>query len=249
MNIVVFDTETTNINKPFCYNIGYCIVDVTTGNVLLKRDYVVEQAWYNHQLFATAYYAEKRPIYVNAMRSRATIMDKYGYICRTMHQDFRKYKVVGAYAYNSPFDERVFNYNCDWYKCINPFDVVPIFDIRGYAMSFIVDDTYKAFCEANSLFTEAGNYSTTAEAMYKFLTGDINFVEAHTALSDSEIEKDILLECFKRGAVVNHDYPVMRSIERVVPKTLDLTDKQGTVHTFDYNKIMINKDRTKIWLK
>ena len=23
MNIMVFDTETTNLEKPFCYNIGY----------------------------------------------------------------------------------------------------------------------------------------------------------------------------------------------------------------------------------
>ena len=27
MNICVFDTETTSINKPFCYNVGYTIVN------------------------------------------------------------------------------------------------------------------------------------------------------------------------------------------------------------------------------
>ena len=43
MNIVIFDTETTNLEKPFCYNIGYVIADTDSKQVLLKRDFVVEQ--------------------------------------------------------------------------------------------------------------------------------------------------------------------------------------------------------------
>ena len=27
MNILVFDTETISVDKPFCYNIGYAIYD------------------------------------------------------------------------------------------------------------------------------------------------------------------------------------------------------------------------------
>ena len=43
MNIVVFDTETVSLEKPFCYNIGYVIVDTESGKRLVRRDYVVEQ--------------------------------------------------------------------------------------------------------------------------------------------------------------------------------------------------------------
>ena len=111
MNIVVFDTETTSVNKPFCYNIGYCIVDVEAEKMLAKRDYVVEQVWHNPMLFTTAYFAEKREKYVKAMRSRKTEMSKYGYICRAMIRDFVNYNVIGAYAYNSKFDDGVFTYN------------------------------------------------------------------------------------------------------------------------------------------
>ena len=85
-NIVVFDTETTSVNKPFCYNIGYCIVDVEAEKMLVKRDYVVEQVWHNPMLFTTAYYAEKREKYVKAMHSRKTEMSKYGYICRAQNK-------------------------------------------------------------------------------------------------------------------------------------------------------------------
>lgn len=249
MNIVIFDTETTSLNKPFCYNIGYCIMNVESRKTLVERDFVVEQVWHNLPLFSTAYYADKRPIYVEAMRKHETIMDKYGYICQTMRRDFKKYEVESAYAYNSPFDDKVFAYNCDWFKCNNPFDTIPIYDIRGYAHNFIVGEDYIKFCEENSLFTETGNYSTTAENMYRFLWNDMNFIEAHTALADSRIEAEILFECFNLGAEVGVNYEVKRTIERKTTKTLEVIDKEKTSHYFEYEKIRINGAKTKIILK
>ena len=147
MNIVVFDTETTSLEKPFCYNIGYIIADATTKQILLKRDYVVEQIWHNLPLFSSAYYANKRKLYVSAMRGKRAILEKFGYICRQMSRDFSALNVEYAYAFNSPFDDKVFSFNCDWFKCNNPFDTIPILDIRGYAHNFLVNNQYKEFCE------------------------------------------------------------------------------------------------------
>ena len=78
--ICIFDTETTSLDKPFCYNIGYIIVDIETGTTLLQRDYVVEQIWHNLPLFQSAYYANKRPLYVSRMRTRLASMSKFGYM-------------------------------------------------------------------------------------------------------------------------------------------------------------------------
>ena len=249
MNVVVFDTETVSLEKPFCYNIGYTIVNIDNGETLVKRDYVVEQVWHNPMLFITAYYADKRDIYVAAMRSRKTVMAKYGYICQAMIRDFIKFEVAGAYAFNSPFDDKVFTYNSDWFKCNNPFDNIPIFDIRGYVHQFMVDDNFKKFCEDNGYFTDSGNYSTTAEVMYRYLTGNTEFIEDHTALSDSEIEAEILLECIKRGAEVNKDYKVERTIKREVEKTLTVHAINGKDYNFKYNSIRINGKKTEVTLK
>ena len=72
MYICVFDSETTSLEKPFCYNIGYVIVNTEDFSIALRRSYVVEQIWHNLPLFSSAYYADKRELYVSAMRARAS---------------------------------------------------------------------------------------------------------------------------------------------------------------------------------
>ena len=246
MIIAVFDTETTSLEKPFCYNIGYCLVDTNTKEKILKREFVVEQVWNNLELFSSAYYADKRPIYVKAMRARKIVLDKFGYITQQMIRDFKAFDVVGAYAYNSPFDEKVFAFCCDWFKVKNPFDNVPIYDIRGYVHEFAVTDEFCKFCEENKLFTESGNYSTTAETLYCFITKNAEYVEEHTALADSEIETDILNYCIDLGAEYGQNYCVRRSIERPVLKNLTVV-KDGEEHSFEYYKRINRGD--KIFLK
>lgn len=248
MNIVIFDTETTSLEKPFCYNIGYIIVNTDDITILEKHDFVCEQVWHNPMLFSTAYYADKRSIYVERMRKHETIMDKFGYICQRMIREFKAYNVSSAYAFNSSFDEKVFNFNCDWFKCNNPFDNIPIFDIRGYAHHFIINDEFKAFCERNGYFTETGNYSTTAETIYRYLI-DNNFSEEHTALSDSIIEWEILAECMMKGANFETEYKALRSIPRLVEKTLHIKTAEQTDYYFDYYSFRMNKNKTEITLK
>ena len=70
MNIVIFDTETIGVEKCFCYNLGYRIIDLSANVVLCEKDFVIKQIWENKMLFETAYYAMKKPLYVSALRGR-----------------------------------------------------------------------------------------------------------------------------------------------------------------------------------
>lgn len=251
MRICVFDTETISVDKPFCYNVGFVIFDTDTSAVLEKTEFVIEQIWHNMALFSTAYYADKRPIYVKRMRGKKIQLDKWGRVCQYMIRVFKNYNVECAYAYNSNFDERVFNFNCDYFKTQNPFDTVPILDIRGNVHKVIAfTPLYQNFCEKNNLFTETGNYSTTAEALTKFIRNDIEFIEEHTALADSEIELDILKETIRRGCEWGKEYKVYQSIKRQVLRSLKIIDKENNCHDYYYyNSIRINKDKTIITLK
>lgn len=251
MNIVVFDTETTSLQKPFCYNIGYVIYDTDKQEVLLQKDFVVEQIWHNLPLFSTAYYAEKRPIYISAMRSRKARLEKFGYITQEMKRDFKQYEVKQAYAYNSPFDDGVMTYNCEWFKCINPFDDIPIYDIRGYVHQSIAQtDEYKAFCDEIKSYTENGNYSTTAEIVYKYITNNRDYVEEHTALADSLDELQILDYCIASYDMnYGYNYPTLRSIERTSAKELKIKNTQGELHLYTYSKRINRNNGNYIILK
>lgn len=249
MKICVFDTETTNLEKPFCYNVGYVIYDTDKHEIICKEEFVIEQIWHNAELFSTSYYAEKRPIYVNRMRAKKIALEKWGYVTQRMARIFKLYNVDFAFAYNSPFDTRVFEWNCEWFKTINPFDNIPIIDIRGYVHCFLAfDKTYQEWCDLNEQYTESGNYSTTAETVYRFIASEEDFEEEHTALADTEIELEILLAMVERGAVIGDTYKVYSSIPRIVEKNLIVRSAHGEDYIFPYKKIRINKDKTEIKL-
>ena len=112
-----------------------------------------------------------------------------------------------------------------------------------------MDNKYKEFCDKNSYYTEAGNYSTTAEIMYRFITGDTTFEEQHTALSDAEIESAILYECKTRGATIATAYNVPKSVERKVTKHFEVKKDGEKVYEVDCESIRVSKDKTAITLK
>ena len=236
--IAVVDTETISTGeKKFCYNVGYVILDTDSRSIACKKDFVVEQIWHNRALFETAYYADKRPLYVSAMRGKRATMDKWGYIMREMSRDFREHKVEAVYAYNSPFDDSVFTFNCDWFKTNNPLDTVPVLDIRGMVSEFITrTEEYKQFCEEGEHFTEKGLYSATAETVYQYITADETFVEAHTALADSEIEAEILLACLDLGAEIGKEYKVVSFLWRNNEKPLVIKVDNKVIYSGVYRK-------------
>lgn len=234
--ILILDTETTDLNQCFCYDVGYQIVR-KDGFVMEAKHFIIEQIWHNLPLFESAYYKEKRALYVKLLRSRAAIMQKWGYVMQELKRDIKKYGITDAYAYNSDFDDKVFTYNCEWFKCINPLDNVAIHDIWGYASQFITyHPEYKEFCERNGYFTDKNNYKASAEIVYRYLTENVDFTEAHMGLQDVEIETMILFHCIGLGAEWDKDYPVTRQLKREIGKPLTIKVNNEVIYTGKYIK-------------
>ena len=241
--LCIFDTETTSLDRPFCYDFGYVIIDLLTGQIVKQAHFIIEQVWHNLPLFESAYYKDKRPDYVQLMRTRKAQLVKWGYATQAFVRDLKQYEITAAYAYNSDFDEKVFNFNCDWFKTINPFDDVAIYDIWGYASQFITsDEEYSLFCEQYERFTDTGNYKGSAEVVYQYIECLPDFEEKHMGLYDSQIEGQILLYCIKQGAELEHNYKVKKILPRRQEKPFTIKINGEIVYEGEYVKKYARND-------
>ena len=57
------DKKKIAIAKPLIYDIGYQIIDIN-GNIYKRVNYLISETFFDMQIFATAYYAAKRSIYL-----------------------------------------------------------------------------------------------------------------------------------------------------------------------------------------
>lgn len=240
---LILDTETTSLDKPFCYDCSWVIMRKADGKLIDFKANVVEQVWHNLPLFESAYYKEKRQKYIQMMRKHDAVMDKWGYVMRKLKQDIIKYEIEEVYAYNSDFDDKVIAYNCDWFKCNNPLENIEVYDIWGYASEFITGMAdYQSFCETYERFTDTGNYKGSAEVVHQFLLSDPDFIEEHMGLFDSEIEASILFECVSRGADWGKNYKVNKVLVRPILHPFTIKIDGVEIYNGEYVKKYIRSD-------
>jgi hypothetical protein len=197
-NIIVFDTETISLNKSFIYNLGYTVVN-PDGKIIAERNFIIRQIYDNKPLFATAYYANKRPIYLSYMKGRKAKKTTWGDACRLMCKDIKEYNVSDGFAFNSPFDEKAFYFNHLFFRNKRrPLDGIRVHDIMDYIGVFTETEEYKSFCKANGFVCKNGRVRRTAESCYAFITDNPDYKEEHTALEDSKIETEILMYSFEK---------------------------------------------------
>ena len=89
------------IAKPLIYDIGWQIVD-RHNNICIKRSFLVTEIFSVPSVFNTAYYAHKRPIYLEKLRNGEITLDCWENIVKLLINDLNYTESVGAY--NSMFD-------------------------------------------------------------------------------------------------------------------------------------------------
>jgi hypothetical protein len=232
------DKQKISISKPLVYDIGWIIQD-RKGNILEKKNFLIQEIFFMPIIFNTAYYKEKRPLYIDMIEKNEIEVKKWNEVTKELFSDLQKVEFCSAY--NACFDFKkaipfTENYITALYSSyfqiyeeqqkasikkiikgektsLNPNYLNPIFELKG--LQFPIVDiwavacecllnnrNFKNYCFNNKQFTKSGLYfSTTAENCYNFLNKNPNFVELHTALSDSIIEGYILKKSFERNTV------------------------------------------------
>ena len=158
------------IAKPLVYDIGWVITD-RKGEIIKKVNYLVQETFFVPQIFNTAYYRDKRPIYMRKLASGEITAKCWNDIIEELIEDF-KFATIST-AYNAcfdykkavPFTENYINAlysenyqkweDNQFHKCLdtvgggtgekNEDYLTPIFKIRGN--EFPICDLWGIACE------------------------------------------------------------------------------------------------------
>lgn len=89
------------IARPLIYDMGWTITN-RKGEILESKQFLIAETFSVPQVFNTAYYAEKRPLYLEKLKKGETSIKTWGEATAIFMEDLRKVDAVGAY--NSMFD-------------------------------------------------------------------------------------------------------------------------------------------------
>lgn len=235
INYIGEERKNIAIAKPLIYDLGWQVIDYQ-GRVYAKKNFLISEIFSVPAVFDTAYYAEKRPLYLEKLDKGEIMLTDWRTAVRELVEDMDACEAVGAY--NSmfdfkkaiPFTELYINqlYSPDFHKWLdfqnsrvdaiatgktfeNPYGfdetvfrfrekTYPLFDLWGLSCRHILNcDEYKEMCLDNEWQTASGKYfKTSAETAFRFFSGDMEFIEAHTAIDDAVIESMLFADIVKR---------------------------------------------------
>ena len=89
------------IAKPLIYDLGWKLID-SKGNVYRRKSYLITEIFSVPSIFNTAYYASKRPFYLDKLRKGEITLTSWQTATEEMVKDMAGAVAVGAY--NSMFD-------------------------------------------------------------------------------------------------------------------------------------------------
>ena len=203
MKILMIDTETAGtLEEPLVYDIGAQVMDLS-GNVYESESWVVYDIYaVQREKMKTAYYAEKLPRYEEGLKNGNWIMKRFFTIRKTILEWIDRYEITAVCAYNTKFDRKALNNTLRFItegrmRFFFPYGI-EFFDVWTMASSTIFQTrTYRKMAYDNGWYSEKGNIRTTAEHAWRYISGNLDFDEAHTALEDVKIESEIFLRCWK----------------------------------------------------
>lgn len=202
MNYIVLDTETTNgFDDPMVYDCGWSVIS-DNGETLATRSFVNADVFIDEpELMAQAYFADKIPMYIAQIADGQRTLARFSTIRFALHKDCKDFGVVAIVAHNARFDYIACQTTQRYltkskYRWFFPYGVEIFDSLKMARQTFAKDENYRNFCKKND-YVINGKPRLTAEILYRYISGNNDFIESHTGLEDTSIEKIIFLECLK----------------------------------------------------
>lgn len=226
--IMVLDTETANTftdetgrldtSSTLVYDVGYAIVDIH-GNIYKTASFVNRDIFTDcADLMQSAYYASKLPQYRADLAAGSRKMASTFEIRRAIVDDLREWGIKEVAAHNARFDYNSLNtlqryVTKSKYRYFMPFGIEWL-DTLKMARSVIGKmPSFIRWANENAYLNALGLPSFSAENLYRFISGNEDFEEAHTGLEDVLIEAQILAYCYKQKKQMEKYLFPLREVE------------------------------------
>jgi hypothetical protein len=207
---LVFDVETAPIDNTIesvepknmlVYDLGYMIVD-KQGNIYKQESLIIKEIFFNNDLMRSAYYYNKVPLYFDSIINQESEVVDFATAKKRFFKDFYSYGCKACVAYNARFDFYALHVTSQ--KILGnyffPYDF-EVWDALKMARDIMKQrPTYKRFCEHHNFMTrhKKPQPQMKAETVYRYITNNPNFIESHTGLQDTAIEKEIFTFCLRQ---------------------------------------------------
>lgn len=202
---LVVDVEGAGqIDKAKVYDVGGVITD-RNGSVYDTFSFLVSDIFGEDgetEDMQTAYYYHKKNLYFDKLNKGIIKRSTFANVKNFIHFIISKYEIKEFFAYNANYDRNALN-NTDAvlkgyeYSRFLPKDVKVSCIWHMACQVICTQKSYSKFCLNNGYVSEKGNYRTSAEVVYSYITQS-NFEEEHTGLEDAKIETQILARCFRQ---------------------------------------------------
>ena len=200
---IVLDTETANTtddegnfstDSALVYDLGFKVCD-TAGNMYDRYSFIIYETFFQMKdIMQSAYYANKIPQYMEDYKNGSRKCVQFLTARKILHETMRKYETNIVSAHNARFDNASLNATCRYLTKSQTRYFFPygteIWDSLKMANDTICKQkSYKAFCEENGYLTKhkTPRPQATAEVLYRYITGNTEFIESHTGAEDVDI--------------------------------------------------------------
>ena len=201
---IIIDTETAGgLENPLTYDVGLIVTD-RNGTEYERLSLVVYNIYAEQrELMKSAYYADKLPRYEIKLANGERKMVTFFTVKKMVADLCKKHKIKNVYAYNMGFDRRALN-NTQRFTTDNKFNYFFPYGIEFCCIwhmacqVLMARPSYIKYALKHNFVSAKGNILTNAESCYRYLTNNPTFEEEHEGIDDVQIEKEILLACFKQ---------------------------------------------------
>lgn len=212
--IMVLDTETANglmvndkldLSCSLVYDIGFTVVD-KKGCVYCQKSMAIREIFCGMaDVMKSAYYAEKLPKYWEDIKAGRRNLVNFMTARRIVLEVMKEYNIQTVSAHNARFDVNALNNTIRYItksdkRFFFPYGTEIWDTCKGAVNTICKQKGYIRFCERNGYMTKhkTPRVRATAEILYRYLSGDNNFIEEHQGLDDTTIEAKILTQILRQ---------------------------------------------------